>query len=64
MCSLVASAHETLVQSANLPRSKLTVGFQNVLRKNPLPVVSLVSPRETCVVIEGDVRNQPVTSGA
>ena len=33
--------------------SKLAVGFQSILRKNPLPVVSLVSPRETCLVIEG-----------
>ena len=27
--------------------SKLAAGFQNILKKNPLPVVSLVSPRET-----------------
>ena len=36
--------------------SKLAVGFQNILRKNPLPVVSLVFPRETCLVIEGCVK--------
>ena len=42
---------------------KLAVGFQNILRKNLLLVVSLVSPRETCLVIEG-ARNQPVTRGA
>ena len=32
--------------------SKLAVGFHNILRKNPLPMVSPVSPRETCLVIE------------
>ena len=36
--------------------SKLAVGFQNILRKNLLPVVSLVSPRETCLVIEGGAK--------
>ena len=36
--------------------SKLAVGFQNILRKNPLPVVSLVSPRETCLDIEGGTK--------
>ena len=36
--------------------SKLAVGFQNILRKNLLPVVSLVSPRETCLVIEGGTK--------
>ena len=36
--------------------SKLTVGFQNILRKNPLPVVSLGLPRETCLVIEGGTK--------
>ena len=36
--------------------SKLAVGFQNILRKNPLPVVSLGSPRETCLVVEGGAK--------
>ena len=36
--------------------SKLAVGFQNILRKNLLPVVSLVSPRESCLVIEGGAK--------
>ena len=36
--------------------SKLAVGFQNTLRKNYLPVVSLVLPRETCLVIEGGAK--------
>ena len=44
--------------------SKLAVGFQNILRKNLfMPVVSLVSPRETCLVIEGGAK-QPVARGA
>ena len=36
--------------------SKLAVGFQNILRKNPLPVVSLVSPRGMCLGIEGGTK--------
>ena len=35
--------------------SKLAVGF-HFLRKNPLPVVSLILPRETCLVIEGGAK--------
>ena len=35
---------------------KLAVGFQNILKKNLLPVVSLVSPREICLVIEGGAK--------
>ena len=35
---------------------KFAFGFQNILRKNPLPVVSLDSPRETCLVIEGGAK--------
>ena len=34
----------------------IAVGFQNILRMNPLPVVSLVLPRETCLVIEGGAK--------
>ena len=59
MFSFASTIHTIKSQFA----SKLAVGFQNILRKNPLPVMSLGSPRETCLVIEGGA-NQPVTSGA
>ena len=42
---------------------KLAVGFQNILRKNLLPVVSLVSPEKLVLFLKG-ARNQPVTRGA
>ena len=47
--------------------SKLAVGLQNILRKNPLPVVSLVSPIPEKLVLSVILKgagNQPVTSGA
>ena len=50
--SFVSIVHTIKSQFA----SKLAVGFQNILRKNFVPVVSLVSPRETCLVIEGGAK--------
>ena len=50
--SFTSTIHTIKTQFA----SKLIVGFQNILRKNPLPLVSLVLPRVTCLVIEGGTK--------